>query len=141
MLLNWSDDEFAGMFNHGDGRPMLPHEVKAVLRDELANGRELIPCDDCDNFDFVKGCMGHPVETEPPLTSEQLAHLRETNFEAWVEARASLTVFELIEFDGEGMEERLAGKGGTFRRDEITLSQISLNQLSEGTSNASTAEN
>lgn len=36
-------------------------ELKAFLRDELAQGHEMLPMsDECDNHDWKTGCMGHP---------------------------------------------------------------------------------
>lgn len=59
-LLNWSDQEFKGVFSHPDGRKMTPHEAKNALMDELAKGHEVIPCSNgCEGFDFKKGCPGH----------------------------------------------------------------------------------
>jgi hypothetical protein len=59
-LHNWSDREFKGVFKHDDGRPMTPREAKDALMDEIAKGHKVIPCGPCDNFDFQKGCLGHP---------------------------------------------------------------------------------
>lgn len=39
-------------------------EVKAFLYGQLALGRRVIPCCDCDNFDYQKGCLGHAVADE-----------------------------------------------------------------------------
>lgn len=37
-------------------------EVKAFLMEQKAMGRRVLPMGDCDNFDYQKGCLGHPVE-------------------------------------------------------------------------------
>jgi len=35
--------------------------VRDFLLDELAKGHELLPMsEDCEGFDYVKGCPGHP---------------------------------------------------------------------------------
>lgn len=47
-------------FMHEDGRPMTRAEAFEGLCDELAMGHEVIRASECDNFDFVKGCLGHP---------------------------------------------------------------------------------
>lgn len=46
-----------------DGRTLSTvKEVKDFLNNQLAMGRECLPCGDCDNFDYHKGCLGHKVE-------------------------------------------------------------------------------
>lgn len=37
-------------------------EVRSFLREQLALGRKVLPCGDCDNFDYQTGCKGHVVE-------------------------------------------------------------------------------
>jgi hypothetical protein len=61
VLMNWTDRWFKGVFRHYDGHPMTPREAKAGLMNELAKGREVLPVQGCDNFDFIKGCLGHPA--------------------------------------------------------------------------------
>ena len=37
--------------------------VRDFLLDELAKGHELLPMsEECEGFDYVKGCPGHPVK-------------------------------------------------------------------------------
>jgi hypothetical protein len=62
-LRNWSDRQMAGVFQHDDGRPMTILEAKDALMDEIAKGRKVIPCSPCDNFDYQRGCLGHPQPT------------------------------------------------------------------------------
>ena len=38
--------------------PTLP-EFKKYLNEEIAKGHRLLPVPECDNFDPVKGCLGH----------------------------------------------------------------------------------
>lgn len=64
-LTNWKKKDFRGMFKHDDGRTMSPDEAKAVLLEELSQGRNFIPYGKCDNFDHKEqGCMGHAVKKE-----------------------------------------------------------------------------
>ena len=37
-------------------------EVRDFFREQLALGRKVIPCGDCDNFDYQTGCKGHVIE-------------------------------------------------------------------------------
>lgn len=46
-----------------DGKTLnTEQEVKRFLWEQLAMGRRLLPCGDCDNFDFETGCKGHDME-------------------------------------------------------------------------------
>lgn len=48
-----------------DGRVLnTVEEVRHFLYQQKAMGRELLPTGDCDNFDYKKGCLGHPSEDE-----------------------------------------------------------------------------
>lgn len=35
------------------------HEIREFFFDQLAQGREVLPLGECDNFDYKKGCLGH----------------------------------------------------------------------------------
>ena len=37
-------------------------QVREYLQGQLALGRRVLPCGDCDNFDYKKGCLGHEIE-------------------------------------------------------------------------------
>lgn len=37
-------------------------EIKEFFKSQLALGHQIIPCGDCDNFDWETGCRGHEVE-------------------------------------------------------------------------------
>jgi len=37
-------------------------QVREYLQGQLALGRRVLPCGDCDNFDYQKGCLGHEIE-------------------------------------------------------------------------------
>jgi hypothetical protein len=40
---------------------MTAREAFNALCDELVKGRRVLPCGECDNFDFQKGCLGHQI--------------------------------------------------------------------------------
>ena len=61
-LLNWSDREFRGVFLRVNGHPMSVYESKMALMNEISKNHKVIPCSPCDNWDYQKGCQGHPVE-------------------------------------------------------------------------------
>lgn len=43
-----------------DGRTLMTvPEIKAFFREQLEFGHKVIPCGDCDNFDWETGCKGH----------------------------------------------------------------------------------
>ena len=44
--------------NENGNHPTL-EEFKKYLNDEKAKGHKLLPSTGCDNFDPVKGCLGH----------------------------------------------------------------------------------
>jgi len=48
-----------------DGKPFLtPAALREAMMDELVQGHEKLPLSlDCDNFDYKKGCLGHPSST------------------------------------------------------------------------------
>jgi len=48
------------------GNPMTPDQVRNALMDELAQGHEVIPLGECDNFDFKTGCKGHEDKDSNP---------------------------------------------------------------------------
>jgi len=37
-------------------------EIREWARTQLAMGRKVYPCGDCDNFDYQIGCKGHLIE-------------------------------------------------------------------------------
>lgn len=45
-----------------DGSRYTADELKDAFLAELAQGREVIPIGECDNFDWKVGCKGHPAE-------------------------------------------------------------------------------
>ena len=52
--------DYEGIFRHDDGHLMTGREARLHLLYELGKGRRLIASVGCDNFDFQKGCLGHP---------------------------------------------------------------------------------
>ena len=40
---------------------MTVKEIKDFMKEQLAMGRKVLPCGDCDNFDYQTGCKGHEV--------------------------------------------------------------------------------
>jgi hypothetical protein len=54
-----------GLFTKDDGSPMTNREAREALLDELQQGHVVIPCGQCNNFDYSGvGCLGHPVKDE-----------------------------------------------------------------------------
>lgn len=53
-----------------NGRLLNDAEARAYLLECQAKGIKKIPCGDCDNFDPIKGCMGHPSENEQTTNHE-----------------------------------------------------------------------
>jgi hypothetical protein len=53
-----------GLFLLSDGRYMTVDEIKTFLNEELALGHERIRVSGCDNFDPIRGCLGHEREGE-----------------------------------------------------------------------------
>lgn len=48
-----------------DGKRLITvQEVKEFFRHQIFLGRRVIPCGDCDNFDYETGCKGHDIEEE-----------------------------------------------------------------------------
>lgn len=39
-------------------------EIRDFMYQQKAMGREVLPVCDCDNFDYIKGCLGHKQEDE-----------------------------------------------------------------------------
>jgi hypothetical protein len=48
-----------------DGKKLMTaSEIRTFFMDMLAEGYELIPYGECDNFDKKHGCQGHPLEPQ-----------------------------------------------------------------------------
>lgn len=66
-LMNWKKADWkrgTKYMTRDDGSTYTPDELKAVFLKELALGHECVPIGECDNFDWKKGCQGHPVTTK-----------------------------------------------------------------------------
>ena len=61
-LRNNSDKDLEGMFQDDGGKDVPVEKAKIFLNQCLEKGWKVIPVGDCDNFDYQKGCLGHPVE-------------------------------------------------------------------------------
>lgn len=61
-LANWKDSLWHNVCTADDGRMMSAREVKDFFKLELAKGHEVYPFGDCDNFDWIRGCLGHKSE-------------------------------------------------------------------------------
>jgi hypothetical protein len=63
--------ELAQSITLDDGtHPRTAAQVRELFMDELAMGHEVVPMTDCDNFDYKKGCMGHPSDKTKKGTKE-----------------------------------------------------------------------
>ena len=55
-------DDFIGAITV-DGKTLYTREeICKFFRECQSNGWRVIPCGDCDNFDYQQGCQGHPIE-------------------------------------------------------------------------------
>lgn len=48
-----------GVMTDEDGRTLPLEEIKMYLLSEQAKGHQVLPCAECDNFDYHHGCRGH----------------------------------------------------------------------------------
>lgn len=67
-LMNWTPAEWRSATRHitrADGGRFTADGLKAEFLTMLAAGWEVIPVGDCDLFDKVKGCPGHPTPDAP----------------------------------------------------------------------------
>lgn len=61
-LSNWRyPSDYKNVFFKG-GKTVPPLEARDYLYDCLAEGKEVLPFGECDNFDYKKGCRGHESE-------------------------------------------------------------------------------
>ena len=52
-----------GCITTADGKTLTTaREVKDFFKGQIALGRKVIPCGDCDNFDYQTGCKGHIIK-------------------------------------------------------------------------------
>lgn len=50
------------MIDPATGRKLKSHEIFDLLCDALANGQEVLPMGECNDFDPKTGCRGHPYD-------------------------------------------------------------------------------
>lgn len=56
-------DSLEGLFTDADtGYPVSDRDARIYLNECLKKGWQVIPCAECDNFDYQTGCKGHPKE-------------------------------------------------------------------------------
>jgi hypothetical protein len=53
------ESEYGGVFEDDNGNALTYDEVMSELKKEIEKGHRLIPCGNCDNFDYQRGCQGH----------------------------------------------------------------------------------
>lgn len=62
-LHHWTQRDWARAtkwIRKDDGSSYMPMELKNAMLEELAKGHGVLPVEECDNFDYKKGCLGHP---------------------------------------------------------------------------------
>ena len=68
-LLSLSDRDLQRLLSSvsdEEGNHPTLEEFKKYLNEEKAKGHRLLPVPECDNFDPIQGCLGHPsVEYVP----------------------------------------------------------------------------
>ena len=60
LMAHIADRDYEGIFQHASGNVMTAWEARHYLFMQLIAGHRVIPTIACDNFDFQKGCLGHP---------------------------------------------------------------------------------
>ena len=73
-LMNWKKADWKRAclwFQKDDGSKFTPDELKQAFLDELAQGHKVIKIGDCDNFDYTKGCLGHPDDWKPNVSDHR----------------------------------------------------------------------
>jgi hypothetical protein len=63
--------DWGGCITTDDGKVLRDAiDIREFLMDQLVEGHEVLPTGDgCDNFDWKRGCQGHPVEDEAGVTA------------------------------------------------------------------------
>lgn len=51
--------DLTGLFDDDNGNAVSDAEARKYLKECEAKGWRVIPCGDCDNFDYKTGCKGH----------------------------------------------------------------------------------
>jgi len=62
--------KLTGIFTDDNGNELSHTEAVKMLNDAQVDGWKLIPCGDCEGFDYFRGgCPGHEI-IEDPLNQE-----------------------------------------------------------------------
>lgn len=60
--LKWPDAKLRGLVGDENGDLLEPESVRNWLRDQIAQGREVLPFGKaCRGFDYRTGCPGHTI--------------------------------------------------------------------------------
>jgi hypothetical protein len=60
-LRNFGKRSMAGLITEDNGAEWTDKMVRDYLAECLAKGWRVIPCGDCEGFDYQTGCPGHPI--------------------------------------------------------------------------------
>ncbi len=60
MISLYKKKSMKGLIEDENGKPMGDAEARAYLNNCLAEGKRVIPCGNCEGFDYQTGCPGHP---------------------------------------------------------------------------------
>ena len=61
-LLKYPNSKLAKFFQQIEGVDVRKgSQVRDWLRLQIAQGKHVLPMGECEGFDYVKGCPGHPV--------------------------------------------------------------------------------
>jgi hypothetical protein len=58
--LRRTNKQLNGIMETDDGKVLTGAQARKYLLECLAKGWRVIPCGDCEGFDYQKGCPGHP---------------------------------------------------------------------------------
>lgn len=60
-IRNWKfPRDYRKVFKKDDGTFATPDEARDFLFEQLRDGKRVLPIGNCEGFDFVTGCPGHP---------------------------------------------------------------------------------
>jgi hypothetical protein len=66
MLRNYKGRSMKGLIDDENGKEMSDAEARKFLAEAKAKGWRVIPCGDCEGFDYQTGCPGHPIPEDNP---------------------------------------------------------------------------
>jgi hypothetical protein len=64
VLRNFKKKSMKGLLTDENGNELTDREVREYLNEGLKKGWKKIPCGDCETFDYVTGCPGHPINDD-----------------------------------------------------------------------------